>query len=170
LSGETRKDSCPLWVKSGHRSTSRESAEAARLARRALELSKDDAAVLASAGYALALVVGDLDAGIGFVDRALQLNSNLAMAWLASGWLRVWLGEPSAAIEHFATLPEWRAVIGEETVLRSIVSTLDRSADYLMWIAAEHPDLRQMREICGHSSITDRLSVVLDQQQRRFPE
>src|SRR5262249_2264373 len=49
----------------------RESAEAARLARRAVELSKDDAAVLASAGYALALVAGDLDAGVGFVDRAL---------------------------------------------------------------------------------------------------
>jgi adenylate cyclase len=81
----------------------RESAEAARLARRAVELSKDDAAVLASAGYALGFVVGDLDAGIGFVDRALQLNPNLAMAWHASGWLRVWGGgKSSAAIEHFA--------------------------------------------------------------------
>src|SRR5262249_13649972 len=80
----------------------RESAEAARLARRAVELSKDDAAVLASAGYDLALVAGDLDAGVGFVDRALQLNPNLAMAWYFSGWLRVWLGKPSAAIEHFA--------------------------------------------------------------------
>src|SRR5438046_1638011 len=44
-----------------------------------------------------------------------------------------------------ATLPKWRAVIGQEAVLRSTVSTLatapkDRSADYLMWIAAEHPD------------------------------
>jgi adenylate cyclase len=80
----------------------RDSTEAAKLARRALELSKDDAAVLACAGYALAFVVGDLDAGIGFVDRALQLNPNLAMAWHVSGWLRVWLGKPSAAIEHFA--------------------------------------------------------------------
>jgi adenylate cyclase len=80
----------------------RESAEAAKLARRAVELSKDDAAVLASAGYALAFAVGDLDAGIGFVDRALQLNPNLALAWFVSGWLRVWGGEPSAAIEHFA--------------------------------------------------------------------
>jgi MgsA AAA+ ATPase C terminal len=66
-----------------------------------------------------------------------------------------------------ATLPKWRAVIGEEAALRSIVSTLatapkDRSADYLMWIATEHPDLRQMREICGHSSITECLSMVLD--------
>jgi replication-associated recombination protein RarA len=50
-----------------------------------------------------------------------------------------------------ATLPKWRAVIGEEAALRSIVSTLatapkDRSADYLMWIAAEHLDLRSGSE------------------------
>jgi hypothetical protein len=73
-----------------------------------------------------------------------------------------------------ATLPKWRAVIGEEAVLRSIVSTLatapkDRSPDYLMWIAAEHPDLRETREICGHSSITDRLSMVLDRS-RALPD
>ncbi len=66
-----------------------------------------------------------------------------------------------------ATLPKWRAVIGEEAVLRSVVSTLaaapkDRGADYLMWIAAEHRDLRQMRENCGQASITERLSMVLD--------
>jgi hypothetical protein len=66
-----------------------------------------------------------------------------------------------------ATLPRWRAVIGEEAVLCSIVSTLatapkDRGADYLMWIAAKHPDLGEMREICGHSSIAECLSMVLD--------
>jgi adenylate cyclase len=80
----------------------RETTEAARLARRAVELSKDDAAVLASAGFTLSFVVGDLDAGVGFVDRALQLNPNLAMAWLVSGWLKVWSGQPTPAIEHFA--------------------------------------------------------------------
>src|SRR5262249_37235866 len=73
-----------------------------------------------------------------------------------------------------ATLPKWRAVIGEETVLRSIVATLatapkDRSADYLMWIAAEHPDLHEMREICGHSSITECLNMVSDHS-RSLPE
>jgi hypothetical protein len=66
-----------------------------------------------------------------------------------------------------AMSPGWRALGGEEAVLASIVCRLaetpkDRSADYLMWIAAEHPDLGEMREICGHSSITDRLSMVLD--------
>jgi adenylate cyclase len=80
----------------------RETAEAARLARRAVELSKDDAVAVSSAGWALAFVVCDLDAGVGFIDRALVFNPNLAMAWYFSGWLRVWLGKPDVAIEHFA--------------------------------------------------------------------
>jgi adenylate cyclase len=80
----------------------RDIAEAARLARRAVELSKDDAVVLSSAGWTLAYLVGDLDAGVDLVDRALGFNPNLAMAWYASGWQRVWLGKPDVAIEHFA--------------------------------------------------------------------
>jgi adenylate cyclase len=80
----------------------REIAEAARLARRAVELSKDDAVVLSSAGFTLALVVRDLDAAVAAVDRALVLNPNLAAAWYSSGWVRNWLGQSDLAIEHFA--------------------------------------------------------------------
>ncbi len=80
----------------------RETAEAARLARRAVELGKDDAVALSLAGWTLGFVVRDLDAGVGFVDRALGFNPNLAMAWYFSGWLRVWLGKSNVAIEHFA--------------------------------------------------------------------
>jgi len=80
----------------------RETAAATRLARRAIELSKDDAVALSSAGWTLAFLAGDLDAGVGFVDRALGFNPNLAMAWYSSGWLRVWLGKLNMAIEHFA--------------------------------------------------------------------
>src|SRR4029453_16280572 len=36
------------------------------------------------------------------VDRALVLNSNLAEAWNFGGWVKIWLGEPEAAIERFA--------------------------------------------------------------------
>jgi tetratricopeptide (TPR) repeat protein len=54
------------------------------------------------AGFALARVVGDFDAGVSLIDRALALNPNLATAWFASGWLRVWLGEPDEALERLA--------------------------------------------------------------------
>jgi TolB-like protein/DNA-binding SARP family transcriptional activator/Tfp pilus assembly protein PilF len=77
-----------------------EIAEAARLARRAVELDMDDAVALSCGGFALAYVAGELDTGVAFIDRALLLNPNLATAWIVSGWVRVWLGKPEAAIDH----------------------------------------------------------------------
>ena len=77
-------------------------AEASRLARTAVELGRDDAVALSRAGHAVAYVVEDLDAGARFIDRALELNPNLALAWFHSGWLRVWRGDPETAIQHFA--------------------------------------------------------------------
>ena len=63
-------------------------AEASRLGRTAVELGKDDAVALSRAGHALAYMAEDLDAGARFIDRALELNPNLAMAWYHSGWLQ----------------------------------------------------------------------------------
>jgi len=71
------------------------------LGRKAIDLGKDDAAALSTGGHALGYVVEDLDAGTRFIDRALELNPNLASAWFMSGWLRVWRGEPDIAIAHF---------------------------------------------------------------------
>jgi TolB-like protein/DNA-binding SARP family transcriptional activator/Tfp pilus assembly protein PilF len=79
-----------------------EIAETARLARQAVELDKDDAVALTWGGFAFAYVVRELDAGVAFIDRALMLNPNLAAAWIASGWVRTWLGKPDLAIEHLA--------------------------------------------------------------------
>jgi tetratricopeptide (TPR) repeat protein len=80
----------------------REMAETARLARRAIELDKDDAVALTWGGFSLAYVVRELDAGVAFIDRALTLNPNLANAWIASGFARNWLGKLDLAIEHLA--------------------------------------------------------------------
>ena len=82
--------------------TANEIAEVTRLAQRAVELGKDDAIALAASGYALAYVVRDLGVGAALIDRALVLNSNLAEAWFYGGWVKIWLGEPEAAIERFA--------------------------------------------------------------------
>jgi TolB-like protein/Tfp pilus assembly protein PilF len=80
----------------------KEVAEAARLARRAAELGRDDAVALWTAGIALAFVVGDLDDGATFTDRALALNPSLVWAWIFSGWVNVFVGEPEVAIQRFA--------------------------------------------------------------------
>ena len=79
-----------------------EIAEAIRMARRAVELGRDDAAALSNGGYALAYVGGDVRAGATFVDAALALNANLANAWGASGWVKTCLGEYDTGIAHAA--------------------------------------------------------------------
>jgi TolB-like protein/tetratricopeptide (TPR) repeat protein len=95
---------CHFWRKlngwMGDRA--QEAAEGARLARRAVELGKDDAAALARSGHALAHLVGDFDSGIALIDRALVLNPNLAAAWFLGGFLRIWRGGSDDAIERFA--------------------------------------------------------------------
>ena len=78
-----------------------EIAEGVRLARRAIELGQDDAVALADAGIVLAHLGRDLDAGIALTDRALVLNPSFARAWWVGGWLKIWVGEPDAAIERF---------------------------------------------------------------------
>ena len=76
-----------------------EIAETASLARLAGELGKDDAVALHNAGISLAFVVGELDDGAAYIDRALVLNPNLASAWTAGSLVKIWLGEPEVAIE-----------------------------------------------------------------------
>jgi tetratricopeptide (TPR) repeat protein len=79
-----------------------ETAQAGQLASQAAQLGQDDADALSRAGFVLARVVGDLDEGAVLIDRALQLNPNLASGWLHSGITKNLLGEPDIAITHFA--------------------------------------------------------------------
>lgn len=77
----------------------KETAEAERLARRAISLGKDDALALCTGGFALVHVARDLDYGAACIDRALVANPNLASAWYFGGWASACLGEPEVAIE-----------------------------------------------------------------------
>ena len=62
---------CHFWRKVNFWMTDRaqESAEGARLARRAVELGGDDAVALTRGGHALAHFADDLDGGIAMTDR-----------------------------------------------------------------------------------------------------
>jgi TolB-like protein len=79
-----------------------EVAEAIRLARRAVELGRDDAIALSHGGYVLGYVGGELKNSAVCIDRALVLNPNLAAAWGLSSWVRACFGEPDKAVEHAA--------------------------------------------------------------------
>jgi TolB-like protein len=95
---------CHSWRKLSRWVTDleREVAEGTRLARRAVELGRDDAVALAASAHALAHLARDLDSGIALLDRALVLDPNLAAGWYLGGFLRIWRGEPDDAIERIA--------------------------------------------------------------------
>ena len=85
------------WMSEG----AREMEDGARLARRAVELGKNDAVALTRGGHALGHFGGELNACIALVDKALVLNPNLAAAWFLGAWQRIARGEPDVAIERF---------------------------------------------------------------------
>ena len=79
-----------------------ESAEAVRMARKAVHLGGDDPVALCMGGYALAFVAQEFDDAAAFMDRGLAVNPNTAQAWTLSAWLRIWRGEPDLALDHVA--------------------------------------------------------------------
>jgi TolB-like protein len=77
-----------------------EKAEAEPLAKCAARLGTDDAMVLSTAAIALAFASSNIEVSIALVERALVLNPNLGVAWLNSGWVRLFNGESELAIGH----------------------------------------------------------------------
>jgi adenylate cyclase len=125
----------------------RDVAEAERMARRAVELGKEDALALATAGIALAYVVGDLDDAAAFIDQALELNPNLAWAWAFSGFVKAWLGEPEAVIErvtHAMRLsPRDSQLFNMQSAMAHAHFLAGRYIEALSWTEAavrEHPN------------------------------
>ena len=78
-----------------------EVAEVRRLARRVMQLGKNDPIAFVHVGHSLAYVAKDLVEGVALIDHALALNPNLGASWTHSGWSRRWLGEADLAIQHF---------------------------------------------------------------------
>jgi tetratricopeptide (TPR) repeat protein len=70
------------------------------LARRALEMARDDPVVIANAAYVLVELGEDIGAMMALVDRCLTLNPSYARGWFLSGAIRVHAGQPDVAIEH----------------------------------------------------------------------
>jgi adenylate cyclase len=76
--------------------------EALRNARLALELTKEDAWVLSQSAYALVFfsAANELETALLLTERAVKLNPNNAFAWSASGWIQLLAGFPDIAIDH----------------------------------------------------------------------
>jgi TolB-like protein len=93
---------CVFWRKLNGWMTdrTREMEEGAALARRAVELGKNDAIALTRGGHALGHFGGELNGCIALVDKALVLNPNLAAAWFLGAFQRIARGEHDVAIER----------------------------------------------------------------------
>jgi len=114
-----------------------EIAEAGRLARRAVALGPDDAVALCTGGFAIADVVDELEDGDELIDQALALNPNLALAWIFSGWVKISLGEPEAAVERIAHAmrlsPHDPYIFGMQSAMASAHLSAGRYAEAMFW-------------------------------------
>jgi len=79
---------------------SAETLDAERLVKRAIECGSNDAVALASSAIAIGYMFDDFERAMSLMDRAQELNPNLAMAFHLSGWIRCFVGDPDLAINH----------------------------------------------------------------------
>ena len=91
--------SCHHFAKANGWALSFDEEEIARLVERAADIGTDDAVALCWAGHVHAYFFHDLDRALLLIDRALDLDVNLAVAWQRSGWVRGYAGDPDGAIE-----------------------------------------------------------------------
>jgi adenylate cyclase len=114
-------------------------------ARRALEVARDDPAILTNAAIVLASFGEDLDAMMALVDRALAINPNYARGWHISGTLKLYAGQLDTAIDHLQASLRLspRAPIGASLLIlgSAYLATrqFDEAARYLRLALEEDP-------------------------------
>lgn len=95
--------SCHLLGKANNWIAACDIDDIAWLVERAASIGGDDAVALCWAGHARAYFFQDLDRALLLVDRSLEIDVNLAIAWQRSGWLRAYAGDADGAIERLGT-------------------------------------------------------------------
>ena len=91
--------SCHHFAKANGWASRFDEGEISHLVERAAAIGTDDAVALCWAGHVHAYFFRDLDRALLLIDRALDLDVNLAVAWQRSGWVRGYAGDPEGAIE-----------------------------------------------------------------------
>jgi len=91
--------SCYLLAKANGWASDFDEKEISRLVGRVAEIGMEDPLALCWAGHAHAYFFKDLERALLLVDRALELDVNLASAWQRSGWVRGYAGDSDGAIE-----------------------------------------------------------------------
>lgn len=90
--------SCHLLGKANGWTPTPDESEIARLVDRAADIGADDPVALCWAGHAHVYFFKDVERALLLIDRALEIDVNLATAWQRSGWVRGYAGDPAGAI------------------------------------------------------------------------
>jgi TolB-like protein len=91
--------SCYFFAKVNSWESRFDEKEIARLVDAAAQIGADDPVALAWAGHVHAFFFKDVERALWLTNRALELDDNLATAWLRSGWVRAYAGDADGAIE-----------------------------------------------------------------------
>jgi TolB-like protein len=90
--------SCYLLAKANGWALRFDEKEISRLVDRAADIGTDDPVALCWAGHVHVYFFKDIARALLLVDRALELDVNLAIAWQRSGWVRGYAGDSDGAI------------------------------------------------------------------------
>ena len=91
--------SCYQFAKANGWQSNFDLAEISRLTEYAVKLGSDDAVALCWAGHVRAFFFKEVDRALLLINRALELDVNLAAAWQRSGWVRGYAGDSQGAIQ-----------------------------------------------------------------------
>lgn len=91
--------SCYQFAKANGWQSKFDESEISRLTERAVEVGNYDSVALCWAGHVRAFFFKEVDRALLLIDRALELDENLAVAWQRSGWVRGYAGDSDRAIE-----------------------------------------------------------------------
>jgi TolB-like protein len=90
--------SCYQFAKANGWQSDFDREEISRLTERAVELGSDDAVALCWGGHVRAFFFKEVERALMLIDRALELDVNLAVAWQRNGWVRGYAGDHEEAI------------------------------------------------------------------------
>lgn len=94
--------SCYQFAKANGWQSEFDEVEISRLTERAVAVGNDDAVALCWAGHVRAFFFKEVDRALLLINRALELDVNLAVAWQRSGWVRGYAGDSDGAIESLS--------------------------------------------------------------------
>lgn len=121
--------------------------EISRLWQMISRVGHDDGLALGQAGWAVAYVLRDLQSGRQLIDRALELNPNLSSAWISSGWIGVWEGNPDLAMKHL----ERAERLDPGTIGITTISRLSTMAHACFFLGRHEEALTLAERVVGHN-------------------